>query len=190
MNPQHPNRSRWIAGAAVALAAAGLALGLSSHGWATDAPTSPNAEQQAKAAAAAKMDQANAQQLANAPKGTKPNAGAASRACTPAAWDEGVSATQEAPIPAGTIHVTSVWATTTRGHHIAVYAGSVAQDHSKGLLIVQTYTMCGRHVSDTDYPAPAGTGEIQIVSVNQHILALTSSTGASLSFDFDSGTFS
>src|SRR5690349_21498184 len=95
----------WQKAFAVAVITAGV-LGVAGVGWADRAQS----EKDAKANAIAQMEQTNARQRANAPKGEKPAAAQkpAGPACNAVAWDQGVSDTKEAPIPGGTIEVTTV----------------------------------------------------------------------------------
>ncbi len=150
-------------------------------------------DQSAKATALANLDKANANQVSGAPKGTKPDdaqiQAILNAPCEAVTWEEGVSDTQESMLPVGVAEVTSVWMTTVGQSHYAVYAGSVDSDHSQGLLIVQAFDACGRHVSDTSYAGAAKLGELHIASVTGHVLSLTGPAGDTITFDFDARTF-
>ncbi len=188
--PARRRRRLWTIATAVALFGGAIGLSVAAAGWA-DGTHSDGAK---KAELARQLDAANDAQRAKAPKDVKP---ADPRAAGPAvaagggavAWDEGVFDTQEAPIPHGIITITSMWGQTVGDYHYAVYAGASASDPSQGLVIVQTYAVTGAHLTDEDYPAPAGTGPLRVVSANGHRLSLTSGSGAALVFDVDTRRF-
>jgi hypothetical protein len=175
--------------AGIAVLGTGLGLGLGAVGWADAAPS----QAAMKADVAHRLDAANAAARAGAPKAAKPAnpqaAGPQNVAGAVLAWDNGVFDTQEAPIPGGVITVTSMWGGTVGSVHYCVYAGASASDPAQGLVTVQTYAVTGEHLKDQDYPAPAGTGSLRIVSASGHRLTLVTGSGKTLVFDVDTRTF-
>lgn len=181
--------SRWVKRIAVTSTAVAIIGGIASFAWAR--PDSHPSEQDAKAAAIASMQAANTYQRAHAPKSAKPDPAARTpAACDPIGWDEGVSDTQEAPIPKGVIRVNSVWASTFDNHHYAVYAGVSAADSTQGLMMVLTYSPCGVLIHAVAHPTPNRHGAVHIAAAHGHRLTLVDSSGApQATFDVDTGHY-
>ena len=163
----------------------------------SQAGAAANSEAAAKAQFGADVDKRNQKQLANAPKAAKPPQAqaqaqaksAAGSSCTPVAWDQGLSAEHSAPMPGGIITISNAWHQTIGANHVSVYVGAAADDPHQGLVVVQTFTLCGLHSADQDYPAPAGIDKLTITSVTGHVLTMTDASGATVTFDVVARTF-
>jgi hypothetical protein len=169
------------------LLAVALGLGVAGFAW-TEGRF--DQERREKSGQAASYDEANRQQMASAPSGVKGDPKLERPADSGTiAWDQGVFETQEAPIPKGILRVTSMWGQTIGQHHFSVYAGVSISKPGQGMIVVQTYTLDGRHLSDQDYATPARAGAVRIVSARGHRLDLESDSGVRFVFDFDSRRF-
>jgi hypothetical protein len=174
--------------ATAVLAASAIAIGIGAAGWADR----QSGVDDRKASVQRELDKANARQRAAAPDAQKPGTEELTGLIAPndrIEWDQGVTDTQEAPIPKGVIAVNSAWGQTIGANHYSAYAGESVAQPGRGMIVVQTFTLGGAHVSDEDYLAPAGTATLHISYADQHVLYLKTPTGETLTFDFDKRTF-
>lgn len=139
----------------------------------------------AKASLVQRINDKDRSQLANAPRSSKPTDYAATHPvspCIPEVWDEGVFYQHQNTLPTGAMRSTSVFEKVIDSTYYTAYVGADYDSPVDGLIIVQTFSLCGRHIDDEEYAVP-GAGSLTITSASGTTMYITSDKDVVLSFD-------
>jgi hypothetical protein len=104
---------------------------------------------------------------------------------TPAPYPTGIFENTQPPYPAIDFTSKNMWQGVIGGNRVAVFAGAEGYEGNtrQGLLIVQVDDPQASQMDVTRHPTPHIAGPIRIESVNGMIMHLSSTEGATYSFD-------
>jgi hypothetical protein len=107
----------------------------------------------------------------------------------PAAPDQGIFRSAEAPFATVDFRATSHWGGRVDGREYVVYAGEDGQPASVGEVIVDPYSVGSGQRPPTTFHTLSGVGALTIVGEHDGIVVLTDAVGAEHDFDVASGSF-
>jgi hypothetical protein len=96
------------------------------------------------------------------------------------------------PFPAVAYHITSWWLDLQDDTYISIYAGSLGDDSSVGVLVIdETDAQTGDEVSGSgEFQAPNAQGPLTLTAVEGNTVDFSDASGATGTFDVSTDTFS
>jgi len=97
--------------------------------------------------------------------------------CAPLATPENATPAL-APFPAAMYQFENQWHEIVDGAHLKVYAGSLGNNSSGGVVVIQRISLDNRAEAPLEIRAPARAGSLRIIAAQGNLLTLRSSNGA------------